>query len=1230
MKESSCILPLVIRWLATWLTLLSVVAVAVSQEAKFVVQTGHAEELYKAVFTPDSRLLASIDAHTNVLLWDVQTGRQLRVLDCLEGSFAIAFSSNWLLVGINEDGKARYCDVTTGQAQRTVEVSRSLSHYGDSLSPDGNHVAFGSSEITVIDLLTGERKKFPTTFDAEFNRLLTFDRTGQLLAVSDGRQLHVWNIKTGLLRSTEIPRFDPPEIGKGHFPELDKAYQELVAKEPMTEIKSRRKITAIAFSNDLQTVTVATTDEIDANFVYSDGVSRFWLGLPYRFAISTWSIAGQGAPRSFSFGNNYSGTNRINSLAFSSDDQSLVTGSGDGSIQFWNASTGKEEANLEKWDIPNRLAFSADMKLVARMGREGRFEIWDVGKKKSVSEFGRLVEPIQSLKFSRNREYLAVGFTRDRDTKKAIKLLDLRSGKTFRTLSEDIKGADGYVYSLEFNNDATLFASASGRHVKMWNVRTGAELEPFGPAIGKVNSIAFSPDGKWLASANADGHFRMWDVGSRKEIVSHEISSAPSPGLVLADGEPLSVSFNHNGRSLAIGYSDGSVLIWDLFKNAEIRTLRAKQRFRAWAVGFDKTERTLYAGSDDYVIRQWNVLTGEEGPSLPENDETLQMLANAAPKLLERFCLATPNGKLDPEKGEAGQIRLRDTTTWKVIAEIVALKSGGWVTTLADGRFDTSEDLGTGKGLHWVISDEPLTPRPLELFMRQYYEPGLLPRLLKCTEQGNCDTEFKPLTSIAEISRVQPRVAIKSIAPAAKANDRVNVTVEVESVFEESGKRKSGVFDVRLFRDGQLVSVSTPGDTLAEYSLRAPGLDPAGERALWRKANDVFTSGSENVKIISPTKAEVTFRNIQLPRDGRTDAAFTAYAFNADRVKSATTEPFHFTIPGAVTGSVKKGRAFLISIGVNASENAAYDLRYAANDARKMQEVLGTRLTQAKDKYLEVVRVPLISDYARDGKLSVNHAQKAIIRSVFALLSGNAKEISAIPDSTLKQIPNRDRIKAIGPEDTLIITYAGHGYADNAGVFYLLPYDIGHENIRFTPEVTRKLISSDELSLWMGGITASEMIFIIDACYAAAAVQGEGFKPGPMGSRGLGQLAYDKDMKILAATQANDVALELGSLQHGLLSYALLQDGIVASLADADKNNEFLSTELLSYAEARVPQLYQEVKDGKRSLIINDRQPDGEKARAEKFQGSGKQPDRHLQQPTLFDFNRRQRSNRLF
>ena len=69
-------------------------------------------------------------------------------------------------------------------------------------------------------------------------------------------------------------------------------------------------------------------------------------------------------------------------------------------------------------------------------------------------------------------------------------------------------------------------------------------------------------------------------------------------------------------------------------------------------------------------------------------------------------------------------------------------------------------------------------------------------------------------------------------------------------------------------------------------------------------------------------------------------------------------------------------------------------------------------------------------------------------------------------------------------------------------------------------------IGSSELTAWLRDVQAGEIALIVDACQSAAAVDRDGFKPGPLGSRGLGQLAYDKGMRVLAACQKAGVALE--------------------------------------------------------------------------------------------------------
>jgi uncharacterized caspase-like protein len=131
-----------------------------------------------------------------------------------------------------------------------------------------------------------------------------------------------------------------------------------------------------------------------------------------------------------------------------------------------------------------------------------------------------------------------------------------------------------------------------------------------------------------------------------------------------------------------------------------------------------------------------------------------------------------------------------------------------------------------------------------------------------------------------------------------------------------------------------------------------------------------------------------------------------------------------------------------------------------------------------------------------------------------------------------------------------------------------------------------KLISSAELTQWLRKVDAGQMVMIIDACYAADVANSgqEEFKPGPMGDRGLGQLAYDKKMRILAATQAGNVALESDKLGEGLLTYALVQDGLKLHKADLQGVGTITLQEWLQYGEQRVPELYEDIRRGKLQL----------------------------------------------
>ncbi|HEX8291331.1 MAG TPA: caspase family protein, partial [Pyrinomonadaceae bacterium] len=429
------------------------------------------------------------------------------------------------------------------------------------------------------------------------------------------------------------------------------------------------------------------------------------------------------------------------------------------------------------------------------------------------------------------------------------------------------------------------------------------------------------------------------------------------------------------------------------------------------------------------------------------------------------------------------------------------------------------------------------------------------------------------------------------------------------------------VFDLRLFRDGQLVAYA-----------------PA-------EGGEVKTDAATG-------KATITFDDIRLPRPraandeekagGRAGTVeFKAYAFNEDRVKSETARA---SFVPAQPLPPSKGRAYVVTVGVNAYENEAWDLRFAANDARRLRQTLAASLA-AGGEYEEVLSVPLVSDYAAEGGrktrprvVKESSATKANFKAVLDLLAGRK-----VDEAAVRSIPGAERLRAATPEDLVIITFSSHGYADERGEFYLLPFDTGAAG--GMREALSRSISSGELSLWLRDVDAGELVLVVDACHSAASVQGEGFKPGPMGSRGLGQLSYDKGMRVLTSTQADDVALEFKLVEMGLLTYALTREGVESARADrAPKDGRITVSEWLAYGVERVPALHADVEEKLAEMRAKGRAGEGargvggdEQARVVLGDGAGLsaadgargikvsgQPTRS-QQPALFDFSRRRR-----
>lgn len=324
---------------------------------------------------------------------------------------------------------------------------------------------------------------------------------------------------------------------------------------------------------------------------------------------------------------------RLFAASYSPDGSKILTASEDESAIIWDARTGSrlqvlKDAALGHHEWVRMGIFSPDGQRVITVGDDRCVGIWDVATGRVLSMTERHNAIITAVALSPDgRQYATAS--------------DDRSARIWNTTTGELVGErlshPAPVRSVSFSPDGRhLFTSGDDAVTRIWSVDGGqlvmmldnpsgalTSVTPHSPGISEmisavapevensvvkllyghkdwVRTTAFSPDGREIVTASADGTVRLWNAEtgqSLKELQGHK-------------GEVRSAQFSSDGQRIVTCGHDMTVRIWDHTKATELRVLRGHQGWIRWAA-FSPDGSRVVSASKDKTARVWDVSTGE-------------------------------------------------------------------------------------------------------------------------------------------------------------------------------------------------------------------------------------------------------------------------------------------------------------------------------------------------------------------------------------------------------------------------------------------------------------------------------------------------------------------------------------------------------------------------------------------------------------------------------------------
>ena len=656
------------------------------RQSHTVFQSGHKAAVRCAVFSPDGKYIISGGNDATIRLWEVHTGRELRVFEGhLAAVTSIAYSPDGrFVVSGSEDMTLRLWDVTNGKEIRRFQgheaAVNSVAYY-----PNGKYVISGGNDQTLRmwEVSTGEEVKILKGHDDPVNSVSVSLNGKYLVSASWDGTLRLW------------------DAGKGKKLKIFKGHES--------------GANAVAFSPD-------------AEFMVSGGDDN---------TLRLWKPSKSKAIRTFE-GHRYS----IVCVAFSPDSKYVLSGSHDNTIRLWEVASGKEIGVFKGHNEPIRsVAFSQDGRFVLSSSNDKSLVLWEISTGRKIRAFEGHKKSIRAVAFHPRGTHVLTG-----SGDGSMRLWEVTSGKEVRRF----EGHEGSVGCLAFSpNGKYILSGAGDETIRLWATNTGAEIRVLKGHKAAVNSIAFSPTGKYFVSGGDDKTLRLWETSTGKvirviELFFHPgscVAFSPDGIFVISSshesfrvweattgkeinfvggiseellGSVTSMAMSPDGKHILCGGADNQVMLW---KVTPTRGTRSCQGFLkghkgpVTSLAFSPAGKYALSGSEDRTIRLWDISDGSLNKVFEGHDDTVNSVA------------FSPDGKYVFSGGDDCSARLWGVESGEEMVSFHYSKNGEWMLTTPDGYYTCSPE---GNTLLYYVYPGAMETFTFEQFESRFKRPDII------------------------------------------------------------------------------------------------------------------------------------------------------------------------------------------------------------------------------------------------------------------------------------------------------------------------------------------------------------------------------------------------------------------------------------------------------------------------------------------------------------------------